>query len=299
MDHLWEDTRPLSLGSGSDNEADDLANSTVVDEANLMEPRSRNAGAAGYRRQENSSKSITSSAVYSEICYAETHGKVSYADTPGSSVNRYSPRKTRLRISYRRNLNTNDIQFILIIYEDIKKLSGAMYKPNARCNLMAKMARLVSEEDLNNTGAGDGMGRIVDKKTSPLSGRVSPYEEGIVSLLPENEDKNEDDVALKRGTECTTTPIRRTIEATTLYSSAFVVSPETHIFPEDLKMLEDLNNADNSLDYSMSQLRTPTKLRPSPFMTPVRKPRSTSRKRATSPILEPTPKRSAARSLRL
>lgn len=292
-----KDSIPLKRMSGSDDEIDHFENKNSKTNSHWSSSDDDEID-YGKRLKMEDCKRISS---YSSIRYAEAHGKVNYESLLIGTAST-SMKSTRLRISYRRNLINNEIQFILVIYEDMKMLIGDVYKPSARCNLMKKIAEYTEFKDSKNSQDGDGhdvstfMGRIVTNAanvvTTPLSGRMSPCEEGITPII---EDEDNDTWTTK--IECTT-PIRRMTKVSSI--GAMTTIPEdTQIIANNIGLFDGLNNADVSLDYSMAQLRTPTKLRPSPLISPVRKPRSTSCKRTTSPLKEPTPKRSAARSLRL
>lgn len=240
------------------------------------------------------------SASYTRIRYVECIGNV---ETEDEYSKKNPARVTRLRISYRRSLTDGDIKFILIIYEDVKRIFGeACYWQKSRCNLMSKIGFL-TKKDLN--GAGDGCenankrGTDCERVTTPLSGRVQLFEEGITPLKWDDDSKDDDDNA-SDGRKQKKKEEQKDGKSTKSMSPAHTILPtEAQTIANDITMLESLNNADTSVESKLAHLRTPTKARYSPLISPVRKPRSTSCKRTTSPLQKPTPKRSAARSLRL
>ncbi|XP_061392106.1 uncharacterized protein LOC133327571 [Musca vetustissima] len=170
--------------------------------------------------------------------------------------------ETRIRISYRRKLEDQQLQFALIIYES---LNGSVVATPTRRNLMSQFSLSLDEPP-----------QQVDEEQTPPQ-QMEAEEEHIEAI--------------------------EVIDAIGLTSGqpAAVV---TTLLNEDEDPLQ--GGGDTSLeDLSVANLRTPTKFSHTPPATPKRKPRSLMgtasgmKRMNNSPQAPPTPKRSAARSLRL
>ncbi|XP_075158510.1 uncharacterized protein LOC142231758 [Haematobia irritans] len=161
--------------------------------------------------------------------------------------------ETRIRISYRRKLEDNQLQFALIIYES---LNGDVVATPTRRNLMSQFA-------------------------------LSTDETAVAAIAESSEQQANERNAVE--------PILTVPAMTSLPSQ------NTTFFDNE----EDPLQEETSLEaLSVANLRTPTKFTHTPPATPKRKPRSlmgtaSGQKRLNNSPQAPTPKRSAARSLRL
>ncbi|KAM7349556.1 uncharacterized protein ACRADG_008436 [Cochliomyia hominivorax] len=196
----------------------------------------------------------TMEALYTPLRYIEVKGIVRNSNTTTSRQKSALWRdctqmETRLRISYRRKLEDNQLQFALIIYE----ASNAAPTTTKR-NLMAHFS-MTEPSETNEVNLEE------------------PEEMVVESVLHE--------------------PVL--IEPHTITTTATMLGSGDDPFNEYETDLESL---------SVTHMRTPTKLTHTPPATPKRKPRSlfqtaSGLKRLNNSPSAPTPKRSAARSLRL
>ncbi|XP_059223993.1 uncharacterized protein LOC106088660 [Stomoxys calcitrans] len=197
-------------------------------------------------------------ALYTPLRYLEVKGVIRIQPKAGGGKQRSalwrdrSQLETRIRISYRRKLEDNQLQFALIIYES---LNAAVPTTPTRRNLMSHFSLTVDE---------------AESASATLEGQQ--IEETVIEPI-------------------------LTVPAMT------VMTPEsTNLFGSE----EDPLQEESSLEaLSVANLRTPTKFTHTPPATPKRKPRSLMgtasglKRLHNSPQQAPTPKRSAARSLRL
>ncbi|XP_073833621.1 uncharacterized protein [Musca autumnalis] len=204
-------------------------------------------------------------ALYSPLRYLEVKGVMRLRNNNplGSGLKQRSPLwrdrsevETRIRISYRRKLEDNQLQFALIIYES---LNGAIVATPTRRNLMSQFALSMDEQ--------------------PPAANAA---------MPEPPQRMEEEH----------------IEETIIEPIGNDVPTATTTFLNEDE--DPLQGGDTSLeDLSVANLRTPTKFSHTPPATPKRKPRclmgtaSGMKRLNNSPQAPPTPKRSAARSLRL
>lgn len=197
----------------------------------------------------------TMEALYTPLRYIEVKGimrNTNNANTRQRSAlwRDCSQLETRLRISYRRKLEDNQLQFALIIYESCNGSPSTTKR-----NLMTHFS-MTEANEINETNPEE------------------PEEEMVIeSVLHE--------------------PVL--IEPHTITTTATMLGNSDDPFNEDEGSLESL---------SVAHMRTPTKLTHTPPATPKRKPRSlfqtaSGLKRLNNSPTAPTPKRSAARSLRL
>lgn len=195
----------------------------------------------------------TMEALYTPLRYLEVKGVMhSKPSVPGGKQKSALWRdnahlESRIRISYRRKLEDQQLQFALIIYES---LNGTTAATPTRRNLMSQFTMSVEE---------------LPQQTE--NEREQYVEETVLETMP------------------------------TMIS----IPQTTTLFGND----EDPLQEEASLEsLSVAQMRTPTKFTHTPPATPKRKPRSllattSGFKRLNSSPTAPTPKRSAARSLRL
>ena len=197
----------------------------------------------------------TMEALYTPLRYIEVKGKIHNRNTAVSRQRSVlwhdcTEIATRLRISYRRKLEGNQVQFALIIYES--------------CN---------------------GVPTIIKRNLMTHFSMTEPT-------------NNEDNLEHVETEEM--------IVESVLHEPVLI---EPHVITTTTTLLgnndDPFNDHESSLEtLSTAHLRTPTKLTHTPPATPKRKPRSlfqtsSGLKRSNSSPTAPTPKRSAARSLRL
>lgn len=200
-------------------------------------------------------------ALYTPLRYLEVNGVMRIRNTNAASSKQRngilwrdrSQLDTRIRISYRRKLEDNQLQFALIIYESLNG-SSIVTTPTRR-NLMSQFSLSMDEPE---------------------------QEQAEVRTAVEEEHLEE------------------TVIETILTVPAMATMSQTNLFGNE----EDPLQEDSSMELSVANLRTPTKFSHTPPATPKRKPRSSmgtasGMKRMHSSPQAPTPKRSAARSLRL
>ncbi|XP_065364043.1 uncharacterized protein LOC135957256 isoform X2 [Calliphora vicina] len=203
----------------------------------------------------------TMEALYTPLRYIEVKGIIRNRNTAPSRQRSALWRdctqlETRLRISYRRKLEDNQLQFALIIYESCNATPTTTKR-----NLMTHFSMTEPPTDNN------------DIETN-LEHHEHTEEMVVESVLHE--------------------PVL--IEPHTITTTTTLLGNSDDPFNEDDEgSLETL---------SVAHMRTPTKFTHTPPATPKRKPRSlfqsaSGLKRLNSSPTAPTPKRSAARSLRL
>lgn len=195
-------------------------------------------------------------ALYTPLRYIEVKGKMHNRNTAlsrqrGTLWRDCTEIETRLRISYRRKLEDNQLQYALVIYESCNGMPTTIKR-----NLMTHFSMT---EPTNND---DNLEHVVETEETMAE-----------SVLHE--------------------PVL--IEPHTITTTTTLLGSTDDPFNRNESAVETL---------SVAHLRTPTKLAHTPPATPKRKPRSlfqtsSSLKRLNSSPTAPTPKRNAARSLRL